>query len=318
MRMADMSNIGINSAKAWLLAARPKTLPAALLPVGCGLMLAVRDLGADDVFLLLPAVLCILFAVILQIAANYINDYFDYLNGIDGEHRTGPGRACAQGWITPWAMRMGIGVTVVLACLCGLPLVIYGGMEMLLIGGLCVAFCFLYTTHLSYMGLGDLLVLVFFGIVPVCVVYYIQLHTVTFQSVVLSIGCGFVVDTLLLVNNCRDCATDRAGGKNTLVVRLGRTNGCRLYLAAGIVGSLIVAANLAGMFSAGVEHIAACAVAACLAVLLVVRYSLVYRTMISAAEGDEMESSLGTTSANMLLMLVAVVLYGIARYVLYI
>ena len=86
----------------------------------------------------------------------------------------GPLRACTQGWVKTDSMKQAIASTTVLACLVGLPLVYYGGLEMILVGLLCVVFCFLYTTHLSYVGLGDVLVLVFFGIVPVCCTYYIQ------------------------------------------------------------------------------------------------------------------------------------------------
>lgn len=316
--MADGGNIGINSARAWLLAARPKTLVAALLPVDGGLALAVGDLGDGRSFLVVAALLCVLFAVVLQVAANYINDYFDYLNGIDDEQRTGPRRACAMGWITPQAMRIGIGVTVATACLCGLPLVVYGGMEMLFVGALCVVFCFLYTTHLSYKGLGDLLVLLFFGVVPVCVVYYIQLHAVTGSALLLAIGCGLVVDTLLLVNNCRDYAADGRHGKNTLVVRIGRLNGCRLYLAAGVVGSAIIGYVTAGLFADTMARLTAAAIAAAVVAVLVARYVMVYRSMTHAPNDMVMECELTATSINMLVALVLMVAGGVARYVLYI
>lgn len=307
---------GVNTFSAWLLAARPKTLVAAALPVCCALTLAVGDLGDGGALLVPAAVLCLLFAVILQVGANYINDYFDYLNGIDGEERSGPRRACAMGWITPRAMRLGIAATVAAACLCGLPLVVYGGMEMLLIGALCVIFCFLYTTHLSYMGLGDLLVLVFFGVVPVCVVYYIQLHSVSCEAVLLSIGSGLLVDTLLLVNNCRDYATDRRCGKNTLVVRIGREGGCRLYLLAGVVGSVIVCTVMASLLWSCSLRLPGVVVAAALAIALVARYAGVYRSMSSAPEGSAMERELTTTSANMLLTLVVTVAFGVVGYLI--
>ena len=196
-------NIRPNSVMSWVLAARPKTLSGAAVPVMIGLSLAYSDIGRSE-FNIIPAVLCILFAFIMQIDANFVNDYFDYVRGNDDETRLGPRRACAQGWITPGNMKRAIAVTTFVACGLGLPLIIYGGIGMLVVGFLCVLFCFLYTTSLSYLGLGDILVLVFFGIVPVCMTYYLLVGHVTAEAFIASILCGLVIDTLLLVNNYRD------------------------------------------------------------------------------------------------------------------
>jgi 1,4-dihydroxy-2-naphthoate octaprenyltransferase len=231
-----------NSLKAWFLAARPKTLTGAAVPVMIGVSLAWVDAKqyGDDTFQWLAAVLCFLFAFVMQIDANFINDFFDFANGTDDiETRLGPRRACAQGWVTLDAMKRAIAITTCLACVIGLPLVWFGGLEMILIGLICVIFCFLYTTHFSYMGLGDLLVLVFFGIVPVCISYYLHLHTVTWQVFLASIACGMVIDALLIVNNFRDRDQDREAGKNTIIVRLGAESGLQLYLAVGI-GAMIL------------------------------------------------------------------------------
>ena len=231
-----------NSLKAWFLAARPKTLTGAAVPVMIGVSLAWVDAKqyGDDTFQWLAAVLCFLFAFMMQIDANFINDFFDFANGTDDiETRLGPRRACAQGWVTLDAMKRAIAITTCLACIIGLPLVWFGGLEMILIGLICVVFCFLYTTHFSYVGLGDLLVLVFFGIVPVCISYYLHLHTVTWQVFLASIACGMVIDALLIVNNFRDRDQDREAGKNTIIVRLGAESGLQLYLAVGI-GAMIL------------------------------------------------------------------------------
>ncbi|MBR5748059.1 MAG: 1,4-dihydroxy-2-naphthoate octaprenyltransferase [Prevotella sp.] len=240
--MLEEKRIKTNSMKAWLLAARPKTLSGAAVPVIIGVALSYVDakMYGDDVFSWVAAVLCLLFAFIMQIDANFINDFFDFANGTDNtETRIGPRRACAMGWVTLDSMKKAIAITTCLACLIGLPLVYWGGLEMILIGVVCIVFCFLYTTHLSYMGLGDVLVLVFFGIVPVCIVYYIQLHTVTWEVFLASLACGMVIDALLLVNNFRDRDTDRAAGKNTLVVNLGAKAGLQFYLGVGI-GAIIL------------------------------------------------------------------------------
>lgn len=240
-----------NSLYAWLLAARPKTLTGAAVPVMMGLVLAwayfyrlhqqvctVENLNQQTgvgTISWVPAVLCVLFAFIMQIDANFINDYFDWKKGTDDEHRLGPRRACAQGWITPKAMQWGIGLTTLLACMVGFPLIFYGGYDLIWIGVACVVFCFLYTLLLSYIGLGDLLVLVFFGLVPVCVTFYIQTHTLTKEVVLSSLACGMVIDTLLLVNNYRDRDNDRRVGKRTLVVLLGERATEILYFALGLL-----------------------------------------------------------------------------------
>lgn len=231
-----------DSLKAWLLAARPKTLTGAAVPVMIGLALAWADarLYAEGTFRWVAAVLCLLFAFIMQIDANFINDFVDYARGTDDrETRLGPERACTQGWVSIDRMKHVIAATTCLACLTGLPLVWYGGLEMLLIGLLCVVFCFLYTTHLSYLGLGDVLVLVFFGLVPVSITYYVQLHTITAEVIVASLACGLVIDALLLVNNFRDRDTDRVAGKQTLVVHIGPQAALWLYLGVGVAACLM-------------------------------------------------------------------------------
>lgn len=239
----DETNVRVNSLKAWILAARPKTLTGAAVPVMIGIACAVAMYGWCGIRVV-PAVLCMLFALIMQVDANFINDYFDFMKGTDDEQRLGPKRACAQGWITASAMRSGLFVTTLLACIVGLPLVYYGGWEMIMVGLACVVFCFLYTISFSYIGLGDLLVLVFFGIVPVCMTYWLTapptaLTSIPFAVVLMSIACGLIIDTLLVVNNYRDIENDRRAGKLTLIVRIGERGGLVLYLMLGLVGTIM-------------------------------------------------------------------------------
>ena len=275
------------SPKAWMLAARPKTLTGAAVPVMIGLSLAFADVGGS--FKILPAVLCLLFALVMQVDANFINDYFDFIRGNDDEARLGPRRACAQGWVSPRQMVCAIAVTTAIACAIGLPLIIYGGVEMLLIGALCVLFCFLYTTSLSYLGLGDLLVLVFFGIVPVCIVYYLQAGTVTFEAFMASLACGFVIDTLLLVNNYRDIEGDERAGKRTLVVRLGARRGRMAYLLSGVTAVLLgVVFAVFGHWLASVLQVA----------YLALHYAA-YRRMVKINKGKALNAVLGITACNM-------------------
>ena len=230
--------VRLNSPRAWLLAARPKTLSGAAVPVMVALSMAWCDLSGMG-FKVLPAILCLLFAFIMQIDANLVNDYFDFRKGTDDEQRLGPKRACAQGWVTLSAMRKAIALTTAAACAVGIPLVLYGGWWMVAIGVLCVVFCFLYTTHLSYLGLGDVLVLLFFGIVPVGATYFLQTGRMTLEVFTASVACGLVIDTLLVVNNYRDRDNDRRTGKNTLVVRIGARATERLFPALGITACLL-------------------------------------------------------------------------------
>ena len=238
----EEARIKTNSLKAWLLAARPKTLSGAAVPVMIGAALAYVDarLYEGDVFNWTAALLCLLFSFTMQIDANFINDFFDFVNGSDdAETRLGPRRACAQGWVTLDAMKKAIALTTCVACVIGLPLAWYGGMEMIIVGVASVVFAFLYTTFFSYRGLGDLLVLVFFGLVPVGCTYYVQLHTVTWEVILASLACGLVIDALLIVNNFRDRDNDQLADKKTIIVRLGPEAGLQLYLGVG-VGAMIL------------------------------------------------------------------------------
>lgn len=223
-----------NSLQAWGLAIRPKTLTGAAIPVMIGCALA----DMYDKLQVLPAVLCFLFAFLMQIDANFINDLFDYLKGSDREDRLGPERACAQGWITVSAMKAGIAVVTVLAAITGLSLLFFSGWEMIPVGVACIVFAFLYTAGpypLAYHGWGDVLVLVFFGFVPVGCTFYVMAHTWTTPVTVASLACGLIIDTLLMVNNFRDREQDAISGKRTLIVRWGARAGLILYFMLGMV-----------------------------------------------------------------------------------
>ena len=231
-----------NSVKAWLLATRPKTLSAAAVPVMIGTAFAWRN--TSEQFNWIPAILCLLFAWIMQIDSNLVNDYFDFKKGNDDDTRLGPKRACSEGWITSDAMVWGILITTLLGCMTGIPLILYGGLEMVMVGIACVVFCFLYTTLFSYHGLGDILVLLFFGIIPVCCTYYVcmPLHQQipTGEVIASSIACGLAIDALLIVNNYRDIDNDRSNGKITLAVRLGESKTRRLYESIGYIAAGIM------------------------------------------------------------------------------
>ena len=283
-----------DSFKAWFLAARPKTLTGAAVPVMIGLALAWSDASRSSLttFSILPAVLCLLFAFIMQIDANFVNDLYDYLKGTDDrETRLGPERACTQGWVSVSRMKVAIALTTVTACLVGLPLICYGGWQLVIVGLLCVVFCFLYTTYFSYAGLGDLLVLVFFGLVPVTMTYYVQTGTVTAEVLIASLACGLVIDALLFINNFRDRDTDREAGKRTIVVRIGAEAALCCYLWLGIVACLMgVVFIIRGRWPAFV-----------LPLLYLLLHVLTYRKMRQIWQGKALNRCLGETARNIFL-----------------
>lgn len=282
--------IHTDSIRAWLLAARPKTLTGAAVPVMLGCALAASDAS----FALLPAALCFLFAFLMQIDANLINDLWDYQKGSDGKDRLGPERACAQGWITPRAMRRGIALVTLAACLAGCGLIFWGGWWLVAVGAACVLFAFLYTAGpypLAYHGWGDLLVLVFFGFVPVGCTYYVLSGGWTWQTGIFSAACGLAIDTLLMVNNYRDREQDARSGKRTLVVRLGERAGSRLYLALGIAATLLCLT----LFYDGRTW------PALLPLLYLAPHIAAWRRMVRINRGRELNAILGATSRNILL-----------------
>lgn len=297
------NNIKTNSLKAWILAARPKTLTGAAVPVMLGTALAWHDAGAS--LQVIPVILCFLFALIMQIDANFVNDYFDFVKGSDNrETRLGPKRACAEGWITPFAMRIGMFVTTAIACMVGLPLIFWGGIDMIIVGLLCVAFCFLYTTRLSYLGLGDLLVFVFFGLIPVCLTYYLATgNGVTWEVVTTAIASGMVIDTMLIINNYRDRDNDRRDGKKTLAVRLGQERTENLYRDFGVLAAvLLLTVVFELMNSAHNENFMVCfIISLAFTIIYLVLHLKTWKTMKTINHGKELNRVLGLTSRNMVL-----------------
>ena len=283
-----MEEVKRNSLQAWILAARPKTLTGAITPVMIGTALAAMD----GRFHWLPALICCLFASLMQIAANFINDLFDFLKGTDREDRLGPERACAQGWISPQAMKTGIIITVALACRIGCTLLFFAGWELIIVGVLCVLFAFLYTTVLSYQGCGDLLVLIFFGFVPVGGTYYVQAYTFTPNVIIASLISGLVIDTLLVVNNYRDRDQDALSGKRTLIVRFGEPFGRYLYLWLGIIATLLCFWFAQGWNYAGIF----------MPFTYLYFHVTTWKRMVKIRSGKKLNSILGETSRNMLFM----------------
>ena len=205
---------------AWGMATRPRTLPAAVGPVMIGTAAAV----ADESFAALPALAALTGALLLQIAVNLANDYFDYCRGIDTAQRVGPVRVTQSGLIPPGQVLGAMWLVLALAGACGTYLVTVGGWPVVFIGLASIAGVIGYSGGpypLASHGLGDLFVFFFFGPVAVGGTYYVQALVLTNRVVVWSIPPGLLIAAILVVNNLRDIDTDRAAGKRTLAVVVG-------------------------------------------------------------------------------------------------
>jgi 1,4-dihydroxy-2-naphthoate octaprenyltransferase len=231
----------------WIRAARPKTLPAAAVPVVVGGALA--QAGASFVFE--PWLICLAFALLIQIGTNFANDYYDFLKGADDHRRIGPNRAVASGWISPKAMRAGMWLVFAAAFLTGSLLIPWGGAWLILVGVISILCGVAYTGGpypLGYNGWGDVFVFIFFGWVATGLTYYVQAGTF---SVILPSASGIhwnllagmvpgaLATNLLVVNNVRDEPLDREAGKNTLAVRFGRSFGRAQYGTLLLVALLV-------------------------------------------------------------------------------
>ena len=215
-----MASSDISPARAWLLAARPRTLTAAVAPVAAGTGLAAYH-GVSAVG---PALAALVGAALIQIGTNLANDYYDFVRGGDTEDRVGPTRVTQAGILRPEQVKRGMVVTLGLAVAVGVYLVAVGGWPILAIGVASVACAVLYTGGpfpLAYHGLGDVFVFVFFGLVAVGGTYWVQALTWSPDAVWAGVGLGALSTAILVVNNMRDIPTDARAGKRTLAVRIG-------------------------------------------------------------------------------------------------
>ncbi len=205
----------------WASAMRPRTLPAAVAPVVVGSAVAAHGRHFEPA----AAGLCLAFAVLVQIGTNFANDYYDFVKGADTAGRVGPRRAVAAGLVAPGAMRRAAAAVFLAAFLAGLGLIHWGGPWMLAVGLACIACGIAYTggpVPLAYVGLGDVFVFVFFGLVAVSVTYFVQAGRLSHAALLAGVPMGLLCANILVVNNYRDVETDRVAGKKTLVVRFGR------------------------------------------------------------------------------------------------
>ncbi len=211
---------------------RLRTLPVSL----AGVVLAMGYAGMHGNFNLIPAILCLVFALLAQIASNFANEYYDYKSGLDKKGRVGPRRGVTEGDITPKAMKAATYVTLATACAVGCVLIFYGGWWLIAVGLLIAVGVIAYSSGpypLSHHGLGEVAVLFFFGIIPVNLTYYVMSGEWIVEVLLASVSAGLMGANVLIVNNYRDVDDDKAVNKRTLAVILGRKTVAALYLFSG-------------------------------------------------------------------------------------
>jgi 1,4-dihydroxy-2-naphthoate octaprenyltransferase len=225
----------------WAMAARPRTLPAAIAPVLVGTALA----GTEGEFRPLAFCAALIGSVFIQIGTNLSNDYSDARRGADTEERLGPVRVTAGGLVPPRKVLVATWLAFAIAVAAGAYLIVLVGWELLAIGAASILAGVLYTggpRPYGYEGLGELFVFLFFGVVAVTGSYYVQTEELSWLAVALSVPVGLLAAAILVVNNIRDVDTDRRAGKRTLAVRLGRQRARRLFAATVTAPFAIVAA----------------------------------------------------------------------------
>ena len=272
------------------MAARPKTLAAGVSPVLVASGLAIRD----GVFRWQYAAVCLLIAVLFQVASNFANDYFDYKKGIDTPDRVGPKRAVAEGWVSPRQMLVALYVVLAVAFVLGLTLMLVVDWRLLFVGVVVVVFALAYSGGkypLAYNGLGDVCVLVFYGIVPVVFTYYIQAMAFTVDAFVCGAAVGLASINILVANNYRDYSSDKQANKRTTIVIFGRKFGEYFFLVNGF----LAVAMCQYFWSRGLLY------AAVLPLLYLILHIIVWSEMVRIGEGSGLIAILGKTARNTLI-----------------
>lgn len=218
---------------------RLRTLPVSV----AGVITAIGYAAHNNVLRWMPAMLCLLFAVSAQIASNFANEYYDYRDGLDKPGREGPRRGVTEGDISPRAMLSATYITLCAACATGLSLLLYGPWWLMIVGAVTGAGVFAYSAGpypLSRHGLGEVAVILFFGIIPVNFTYYLQSGAFDMSVLAGSVSIGLMGANVLLVNNYRDAEADAAVGKHTLAVICGRRFASALYLFNGLAAAAVM------------------------------------------------------------------------------
>lgn len=225
--------------KPWIEAMRLRTLPVS----AAGVLTAIGYNVGDGTFKAAPAALCLIFALLAQVASNFANEYYDYRDGLDRAGRDGPRRGVTEGDITPGAMLRATYATLGMACCVGLSLLWWGGWWLLIAGIVIALGAMAYSAGpypLSRHGLGEVAVIIFFGVIPVNLTYYVQSGYFAWPVGIASAAIGLMGANVLLVNNYRDADDDASVGKRTLAVIMGRGFAYSLYLINGVLGMLLL------------------------------------------------------------------------------
>ena len=275
--------------KDWISAARPRTLPVSAGPV----IAATAFAWHNQNFRWVPALLCLMFALLAQIASNLANDYFDFKKGSDKSGRVGPRRAVVSGDISPRTMLSATLITLGTACLFGCGLIWYTGWWLIPAGILIALFALAYTAGpypLSYHGLGDITVFVFFGLVAVNLTYYVQALTFDMDVFLSSIAIGLLSVNVLIVNNYRDMEDDKDAHKKTTVVLFGRKTMGIIYLLNGLFAVILTwpVWKLSTIFPVLVPFL-----------FMVLHYAS-WRALLQL-KGKELNKVLGRTARNLLI-----------------
>ncbi len=274
-----------SSLRIWLMAARIRTLPAAVAPVLVGTSLA----GAAGIFRVGPFIAALLGSILIQIGTNLANDYSDARRGADSEDRLGPVRVTAGGLVPPRQVLIATYVTFGLAVVCGLYLVFAAGIELLFVGVASIAAGVLYTggpKPYGYEGLGEVFVFLFFGIAAVSGSTFAQLEAWPSEAFMLAVPVGLLAAAILVVNNVRDMDSDKRAGKRTLAVRLGRERARTVY------GAMLYVAYLAAPLPWLLGALSPWVLAPWLTLPLAVRLA---RTVRTHADGPTLNEALAQT-----------------------
>lgn len=237
--MLSSTSNTITKFDAWILASRPRTLAAAIVPVLVGTAISVHD----DKFKPIAALFALICALLIQIGTNFVNDLFDFLRGTDKDGRVGPQRATASGILSIFEMKLGIYFSFGLSLIFGFYLIYLGGWLIFFIGIISILAGIAYTAGpfpLAYNGLGDIAVFLFFGFVGTIGTYYVQSNEITAMAFWASIPVGALITNILVVNNYRDREEDRSNGKITLIVIFGERFGRIQYIFFMIISYAIL------------------------------------------------------------------------------
>ena len=288
----------LKNIKKWGSIIRPRTLPVSMASV----IMAIALSFVKDEKQWLPAALCLLFAVLAQIVSNLANDYADFKTGSDNENSLGPERKLVSGEITAKTMLKAIIIAASVCFLVGLSLLYWGGWILLPFGLLIMAVAFCYSMGpfpLSYHALGDVAVILFFGIVPITFTYYILTKEINWEIITAGIAMGLVVDELLIVNNVRDEEEDKLHNKKTTVGIFGSK-----FMKTAFLINPFIACGLGFYFMRDICDYKTWAIA----IIPMLIYSVIVSIRLNKYKGKQLNALLGQASLEALIFALTVVI----------